>query len=149
IVWFVDFLFNPIEVQLRKAGTTREAILRFALVAALSLVAVVVLIFTYRLVTNSNPSLIGVLTDVLFAGHFNPDRKEIEGAVSEALAHGDLRAALAAVWNMELSLFVSLAVCVLFYLTIVKRAIPMLLGGGSVFNRTPEESAQAGMASLQ
>ena len=149
IIWFLDFFLNPIEVQLRQSGTLYDTALRFALVCILSLFAVVVLVYTYRLTTTTDGSFIGVLSDVLFAGRFNPNLKAIEDELAKSLSAGDIKLTLAALGKIDRSLFVSLAACILFYSTIGKRLWPILKGRGSLFRRTTQESETAANTSLQ
>ncbi|MCC7253707.1 hypothetical protein [Hyphomicrobium sp.] len=90
IIWFADLLVNPIERQLRTTGTASDAATRFVFVFGLAVLAVIVLIYTYRLLTTTNTSLAVVVGDVLFGGHFNPDVKRTVFSVYEALAAGNL-----------------------------------------------------------
>jgi len=149
IVWFLDFFLNPIEVQLRRSGTINEAALRFAFVCVLSVSAVIVLIYTYRLATTPNASLIGVISDVLFAGRFNAELKAMEDGIMKSLSSGDINAAVAQTVKIDRSLIVSMAICLLFYLTIVKRLWPVIAGRESLFRRTAGESATATSTSLE
>jgi hypothetical protein len=149
IVWFLDFFINPIEIQLRRSGTIKEAALRFALVCLLSVSAVIILIYTYRLAATTNASLIGVISDVLFAGRFNAELKQVEDGIAKSLSNGDIQAAVAQTAGIDRSLFVSMAICILFYSTIGKRLWPVIVGHESLFRRTTDESAAAAGTSLQ
>jgi hypothetical protein len=149
IIWYVDFLFNPIEVQLRQAGTVKEATVRFVFMCVLAIIAVVTLVYTYRILMSSNVSLSVVIGDVLFAGRFDTELKAAETAVYEALSKGDFVAAWEAFSNIKQGSLISVAACLLFYSTIVKRLWPILKGSESVFRRTETESAAAAAASLE
>jgi hypothetical protein len=149
IVWFLDFFVNPIEVQLRRSGTAKEAALRFALVCALSVSAVVVLIYTYRLATTGTASLVAVISDVLFGGQFNAELKDIKDGIAKSLSNGDIKGVLAETARIDRSLLASMAVCILFYLTIGKRLLPVIFGRASLFRRTADESMAATSTSIQ
>ena len=149
IVWFLDFFFSPIEIQLRQAGTARQATTRFAMICALSLAAIISLVYTYRLLADQKTSLAGVVSDVLFAGRFNTDFKQAETAFYDALVKADFAGAWGALSHIDQGFLISIAACLLFYSTIVKRIWPVLTGGASVFKRTEAESLTAAATSLQ
>lgn len=148
IIWFLDFLVNPVEIQLRQSGSPTDVMYRFVALCVISILAVVILIHTYRLTSGAPTSLVTALIDVLFAGQSNPEVRRVMAAAYERFSAGDLVGSWTALAGMDRSLVVSITVCVLFYLTVGSRVKSLVMGGRSMFVRPEKESEQAANAAV-
>jgi len=144
IIWLLDCLVNPIEIQLRMRGSPREVFLRFAYVCFTTLVSLVILILTYRRLTQSEAGVLSVGLDVLLAGKNNPELGQLLSDVWSALTDWELGQALARIRATDAGLATSLLACGLFYATIGRRVLASVTSH-SLFYRTPAESLVAAM----